>query len=133
MNEEFINRNQFLSNAISLTEYLGLIIIFLATVFAAGQEVMVMITHQKVGLGDLLLMFLYLEVLAMVSVYLKSGKLPIRFPIYIAIVALARFLILEMKELSEWQMLAVAVTIMLLTASVLLMRFGSTKLPYKEY
>jgi protein PsiE len=132
MNEEFINRNQFLSNAISLTEYLGLIIIFLATVFAAGQEVMVMITHQKVGLGDLLLMFLYLEVLAMVSVYLKSGKLPIRFPIYIAIVALARFLILEMKELSEWQMLAVAVTIMLLTASVLLMRFGSTKLPYKE-
>jgi protein PsiE len=132
MNEEFINRNQFLSNAISLTEYLGLIIIFLATVFAAGQEVMVMITHQKVGLGDLLLMFLYLEVLAMVSVYLKSGKLPIRFPIYIAIVALARFLILEMKELSEWQMLAVAVTIMLLTASVLLMRFGSTKLPYKD-
>jgi protein PsiE len=117
MVEKTVLRNQLLSKLITLTEFIGLIIIFLATVFAAGQEVLLMLNHQNVGLGDLLLMFLYLEVLAMIAVYLSSGKLPIRFPIYIAIVALARFLILEMKELSEWQMLAVAVTIMLLMSS----------------
>jgi hypothetical protein len=61
-----------------------------------------------VALADLLLMFLYLEVLAMIGQYFKSGQLPVRFPLYIGMVALARYLILDLKEMSEWRMLAVA-------------------------
>ena len=94
--------------ALSFTEDIGLLVIAIATVIAFGAEIKLMVVAQKVTLADLLLMFIYLEVLAMVGVYLDSGKLPIRIPLYIAIVALARYLILDMKEMSVWQMLATA-------------------------
>ncbi|WP_319380298.1 phosphate-starvation-inducible PsiE family protein [Thiomicrorhabdus sp.] len=111
-------------------EFIGLVIIALATIYAGGHEAYRMILNHTVTLGDLLLLFLYLEVLAMVAIYLDSGKLPIRLPLYIAIVALARYLILDMKSLSEWQMLAIAATITLITISTLILRFGSLKYPY---
>ncbi len=123
-------RDIILGEAIHITEYVGLLIITIATIFAAGGEVATMIEQRSVSLGDLLLLFLYLEVLAMIGIYLKSGKLPIRFPIYIAIVALARLLILDLKELTEWQMIAIAGTITLLTLAVLILRYGHNKMPY---
>lgn len=118
-----------IKRGIRIVELVGLVIIALATVYAGYTEVMVMITNAKVTLGDLLLLFLYLEVLAMVAIYLDSGKLPIRLPLYIAIIAMARYLILEMKDLSEWQMLAVGVTIILIAFAVLALRYGSLKFP----
>lgn len=123
-------RDKVLAEAIHITEYIGLLIIAIATVFAGGAEVANMIAKQTVTLGDLLLLFLYLEVLAMIGIYLKSGKLPIRFPIYIAIVALARLLILDLKSLTEWEMIAIAGTITLLSFAVLVLRYGHIKLPY---
>jgi len=68
----------------------------------------------------------------MVAIYLESGKLPIRLPLYIAIIALARYLILDMKELNEWEIIAVAVTIILIAISTLILRYGSLKYPYKQ-
>jgi protein PsiE len=93
---------------------------------------MVMVQNMKVTLGDLLLLFLYLEVLAMVAIYLDSGKLPIRFPMYIAIIALARYLILDMKNLNEWQMIAVAATMLMIAFAVIIIRYGHLKLPYGD-
>ena len=78
------------------------------------------------------MLFLYLEVLAMVAIYLDSGKLPIRLPIYIAVVAMARYLILEMKSLNEWEMVAIGATITLLSISALILRYGSVRLPYNS-
>jgi len=63
---------------------------------------------RTVTLADLLLLFIYLEVLAMVKIYLASGKSPVRMPLYIAIVALARYMILDMKSLDMWRTLGVA-------------------------
>ncbi len=123
-------RDRMLANVIHITEYFGLLIITIATIIAGVGEVMHMVDARQVTLGDLLLLFLYLEVLAMVGIYLKSGKLPIRFPIYIAIVALARLLILDLKSLSEWEMIAIAGTITLLSFAVLVLRYGHIKLPY---
>jgi len=123
-------RDRVLVEVIHITEYIGLVVITIATMFAAAAEVMHMVSAQTVTLGDLLLLFLYLEVLAMIGIYLKSGKLPIRFPIYIAIVALARLLILDLKELTEWEMIAIAGTITLLSFAVLVLRYGHIKLPY---
>jgi len=85
-----------------------------------------------VGLGDLLQLFLYLEVFSMIKSYSGSGKLPMRYPIYIAMVALARYLLLDMKGMSEWHMLAIASAILILAISVLVMRFGHTKFPYND-
>lgn len=129
--ERELNRpEKLLKTSIRHFEFIGLIIIALATVYAGFVEVSSMIQAQKVGLGDLLLLFLYLEVLAMVAIYLDSGKLPIRLPIYIAVVALARYLILEMKNLNEWEMIAIAATITLLSISTLILRYGSIRFPY---
>lgn len=125
-------REKILAKSIHLAEYVGLVIIAMATVYAGGYEVIHMIETQIVTLGDLLLLFLYLEVLAMVAIYLESGKLPIRLPLYIAIVALARYLILDMKELSEWAMIAIGGTITLITIATLILRYGHIKYPYNQ-
>ncbi|MEW5887681.1 MAG: phosphate-starvation-inducible PsiE family protein [Pseudomonadota bacterium] len=124
-------RNFFVFGLDSI-EYLGLLVIGFATSFAMYQEVMVMVGAGRVTLADLLLMFLYLEVLAMIGQYFKSGQLPVRFPLYIAMVALARYLILDVKEITEWRMLAVASAIFLLTLAVLIIRYGHVKYPYRE-
>ena len=123
---------KFFDGGLDIVEYLGLLIIALATTVAIYQEAMVMVEARKVGLADLLLMFLYLEVLAMIGQYFKSGQLPVRFPLYIAMVALARYVILEQKDMSEWRMLAVSGSILLLTIAVLIIRYGHVKFPYRE-
>ncbi|HHS99550.1 MAG TPA: phosphate-starvation-inducible E [Thiomicrospira sp.] len=115
----------------NFAEYLGLVVIALATVYAAFGEVLHMVNAATVTLGDLLLLFLYLEVLAMVAIYLESGKLPIRLPLYIAI-ALARLLILDMKDLTEWEMIAIAGTITLISIATLILRYGHLKYPYNK-
>jgi protein PsiE len=123
---------KFFSSGLDIVEYAGLLVIAFATTVAMYQEAMVMVESHRVTLADLLLMFLYLEVLAMIGQYFKSGQLPVRFPMYIAMVALARYLILDLKEMSEWRMLAVAAAIFLLTVGVLVIRYGHVRFPYRE-
>ncbi len=123
---------KFFSSGLDLVEYAGLLVIAFATTIAMYQEAMVMVESKRVALADLLLMFLFLEVLAMIGQYFKSGQLPVRFPLYIGMVALARYLILDLKEMSEWRMLAVAAAIFLLTVAVLVIRYGHVRYPYRE-
>lgn len=118
--------------ALAVIENIGLVVISIATVFAGYEEVRTMLAAGRVTLGDLLLLFLYLEVLSMVGLYYNSGKLPVRFPLYIALVALARYLILDVKDLGEWRMLAVAGAILLIALAVLLIRYGHVRYPYSE-
>lgn len=113
-------------------EQLGLLTIVIATIFAAFHEVSDMISHGMVTLADLLLMFLYLEILAMVGVYYKSGKLPVRFPIYIAIVALARYIVLDIKNMELMHLIAISGAILLLALAVLAVRYGHIRFPYPE-
>lgn len=121
---------EFNKRLLSLVEHVGLLVIAIATVFAMASEVMVMLRAMQVTLADLLLLFLYLEVLAMVGLYYGTGKLPVRFPLYIGMVALARYLILDMKSMDDWRMLAVSTSILMLTLAVLLIRFGHVRYPY---
>jgi protein PsiE len=117
---------------LEFVEHVGLLIIGVATVFAASQEVYGMVVAGKVTLADLLLMFLYLEVLAMVGHYYSSGKLPVRLPLYIGIVALARYLILDMKAMDETRVIAVTAAILVLAFAVLTLRFGQARFPYVD-
>ena len=110
-------------------EYGGLIIITIATLIASTQEIMTMVAAGRVTLADLLMLFIYLEVIAMVAVYLESGKLPVRMPLYIAIVALARYLALDIKSIDGWEIFAVSGAILILAASVLIIRFGIIRFP----
>lgn len=113
-------------------ENVGLLVILAATIAAGYGEVQSMLTIGRVTLTDLLLLFLYLEIITMLGLYYKEGKLPVRYPIYIAIVALARYIVLGMKEMDNLTMIAMAGAILILTVSVLLLRFGQSKLPYKD-
>jgi len=89
-----------------------------------------MVGAGRVTLADLLMLFIYLEVVAMVGVYLESGKLPVRMPLYIAIVALARYLALDIKNIDSWEIIAVASAILVLSSSALLIRYGKYRFPY---
>ena len=111
---------------------IGLLVIAVATVIAIGFEISTMIDARAVTLADLLLMFIYLEVLAMVAIYLDSGQLPVRIPLYIAIVALARYLILDMKNMDTWRMLGVAGAALLIAIAILVIRFGHVRFPYAK-
>lgn len=119
-------------NSLDVIQEIGLILVAFATVIAFGVEVMLMVDNRTVTLADLLLLFIYLEVLAMVAIYLKSGKLPIRIPLYIAIVALARYMILDMKAMDSWRMLAVAGAALILAIAILLIRYGHVRYPYES-
>lgn len=114
------------SRSLLLAQDFGLIIVAIATIVATGIEVKVMLDNHDVTLTDLLLLFIYLEVLTMVAVYYESGELPIKIPLYIAIVALARYLILDMKNIDTWRILGIASAILLLGTSIIIIHYCKT-------
>ncbi len=111
-------------------EYFVLLVITLATLVAVGKELYDMVLRVYVSISDLLLLFIYLEVISMVTVYLNSGQVPVRMPLYIAMVALARYLILDMKNMDTWTMVGISCAILVIALSVLVVRFGHVKYPY---
>ena len=124
--------SKYAGMTLRVVEDVGLVIIGIATIVAGWHEVHIMLTAGRVTLADLLLMFIYLEVLTMVGLYFESGKLPVRFPIYIGMVALARYLILDMKDMDLWRMVGVSGSIVMLALAVLVIRYGHVKFPYGE-
>ncbi len=110
----------------------GLLVIAVCTVIAVGFELSSMVEARTIALADLLLLFIYLEVLEMVAVYLECGKLPVRMPLYIAIIALARYLILDIKGLDKWSVLTVAGATLILALAILILRYGHIRFPYDQ-
>lgn len=120
------------SHVLGHLEIAFLVVITVATVIASVQEIGEMVVRRQVALADLLLLFIYLEVLTMVSVYMDSGALPVRIPLYIAMVALARHIILDMKEMTELGIASSAAAVLILAGAVLVVRFGQTRFPYQS-
>ena len=117
---------------VRLAEDIGLSLILMSTLVAGGIEVHHMWIQKNVMLEDLLLMFIYVETMTMVKVYWESGKLPVRMPLYIAIVAVARYLIIDIKDMDSIRTVAVSGSILLLAIAVLLVRWGHVKLQYPK-
>jgi len=112
--------------------HIGLWIVLIATIVAAGLEIWKMIEARQVTLTDILLLFIYLEVITMVDVYWRTGRLPVRMPLYIAMVAMARYIILEASHLGPWHVIGLSGAILILALAVLVVRYGHLKLPYPE-
>lgn len=117
---------------IGWAESLGLGVVFVATVISIGLEIWHMIEVRNVALGDLLLLFIFLEVISMIGIYYQSHRVPVRYPLYISITALARYLILDAKSLEPWAMLAVGATVLVLSVAIFVIRYGQIKFPYNE-
>ena len=107
-------------------QLLTLILILISTVIAIGSELMYMISIQKVTLADLLLLFLYLEVLAMIRVFWESQSIQITLPLFIAITALARFIILQGKSINPEILVYEASAILLIALAILVLRFRNS-------
>ena len=108
-------------------------IILISTVIAVGMEIKNMFFNQSVTLADLLLMFLYLEVLAMVRVFWDQQSISITLPLLISITALARFIILQGKEMDPTALVYEAVAIVLIAAAIVILRLRhSDKLGLKR-
>ena len=97
-------------------------VILLSTVIAVGIEIRTMFINQSVELGDLLLMFLYLEVMAMVRVFWEQQSISISLPLLIAITALSRFIILQGKSMDPSALLYEAGAILLIAAAIVVLR-----------
>ncbi len=85
-------------NIIGFIENLFLIIIAIFTIAAMGQEISTLISNRRVELQDLLLMFIYAEVLGMLAAFYSSHRIPITIPLFIAMTALSRLIILQGKD-----------------------------------
>jgi protein PsiE len=127
-----MNLDRVSRRALHGTEVAVLFVIAVATVVAILQEIALMVRNLEVTLADLLLLFIFLEVLAMVGIYYKSGRLPVRLPLYIAIVALARYIIIDMKAMEFWELIGVTLGILFITLAVLVLRFGHIRFPYTD-
>ena len=103
-------------------QFVLLTVILVSTVIAVGIEIKAMIINQSVTLADLLLFFLYLEVLAMVRVFWDQQSISITLPLLIAITALARFIILQGKEMDPTALVYEAVAIVLIAAAIVILR-----------
>jgi protein PsiE len=108
-----------------LFEYLEdliLSIIALMTLGAVGFELYDVFQRGSIELADLLLMFIYAEVLGMVAIYFRSHVLPVIYPLFIGITALARLIVLQGKDSMPEQLVFEAGSILLLSIAALLLK-----------
>ena len=100
---------------------LGLIAIL--TVVATAQELVDIVNARKVDLADLLLLFIYTEVLGMIGVFYASNRIPITLPLFIAMTAIARLIILQGKEMDPSALIYEASAIAIIALACLIIRF----------
>ena len=94
------------------------------TLIAAGLDVYEMFLLRKVDLADLFLLFIYVEIIGMVGAYYSTHKIPVTFPIVIAITALCRLLILQGKESEPWVLIGSAGAILVLAGAIYILNIG---------
>jgi protein PsiE len=110
---------------------LALFAIGATTVWSGATAFVAMVAQGRASLGDILLLFIYLEIGAMVGIYFKTTRLPVRYLIYIAITALGRVLIeiVGAEHRTGMDILIVTGAILLLSFAVLVLRYGSSTFP----
>jgi phosphate starvation-inducible membrane PsiE len=111
--------------------YLALFAIGGATVWSAAVAFLGMVTKGHASIEDILLLFIYLELGAMVGIYFKTNHMPVRFLIYVAMTALTRMLIAEVQahHRPDWGIVLVSGAILLLALATLVIRYGSARFP----
>src|SRR6187402_1848849 len=111
--------------------YIALFVIGGAIVWSAGYAFVGMAAKGHASIDDILLLFIYLELGAMVGIYFKTNHMPVRFLIYVAMTALTRMLISDVSAHHRPDMGAILVSaaILLLAIATLVIRYGSFKFP----
>jgi len=111
--------------------YLALFAIGAVTAWAAVVEFLGMLEQGHIKIDDILLLFIYLELGAMVGIYFKTNHMPVRFLIYVAMTALTRLLIGDVgaHKPAQWEILTISGAILLLALATLVVRYASARYP----
>lgn len=111
--------------------YLALFAIGLITVWAGISTFIGMLQQPKITVDDILLLFIYLELLAMAGIFFKTNHMPLRFLLYIGVTALIRLLISDVSHHNapDAGILYVCGGVLLLAVSILVVRYSSSKYP----
>ncbi len=112
---------------VELFHLTGLFLILGVITWAAFAEFFNIVARGQATLSDILLLFIYLELGAMIGIYFRTHKLPVRFLIYIAITALTRHLTVDMKSMSDYAIFTATGSILILTLAVLVLKFTQKK------
>ncbi len=117
-----------LGNAlVSGFQLVALFVIGGTIVWSAAHDYIAMIRAGRAGLDDILLLFIYLELGAMVGIYFKTDRLPVLFLLYIAITALTRFLAVDIKDLPVTSLLVGTGSILVLTLAALVLQIAASR------
>ena len=110
---------------VDICHYIILFLISLVVIWTAGKEFIGIIQKGSAALKDILMLFIYLELLAMIGIYFKTHRLPVQFLIFIAITALSRHLVVDVQAVSDyfhlWLLATISVVIILLSASIVIL------------
>ena len=108
---------------INFAEKLLLASIALLALVATGQEILAIVENRNIELADLLLLFIYTEVLGMIGIFFVSKRIPITLPIFIAITAITRLITLQGKDMDMISLLYESGAIFILSLAILAVRF----------
>jgi protein PsiE len=113
--------------AIRNIQLVAVIIVLIATIIAFFLEIIIMYETQNVSLADLLLMFIYIEVIGLVRSYWESRAVRVIYPLIIAITALARYIILQDKDSDPTNLIYLAAAILIVSIATVVIRFRRSK------
>ena len=116
-----------MSNTIRNIQLTAVLILLISTVIAFIIEMKTMYDNQTITLADLLLMFIYIEVIGLVKSYWETRAVRITYPLVIAITALARFIILQDKESDPTNLIYISLAILIVAISTVIIKFRNSK------
>ena len=111
-----------MNNSFEILEKIVLSILLVCTLIVIGQEILMMIENQKVTLADILLLFIYVEVLGMIKEYWVAKVIRMSYPLFIAMTALARLIILQRKDIEPVTLIYESVAILIIAISIVVLR-----------
>ena len=116
-----------MNSTIRNIQLVAVLIVLFATVVAFFLEIHAMYENRNISLADLLLMFIYIEVIGLVRSYWETRSVRITYPMIIAITALARFIILQDKDQDPANLIYISLAILIVAVATVIIRFRNSK------
>ena len=116
-----------MNNSIRNIQLVAVVIVLISTIVAFFLEMREMYNERDITLADLLLMFIYIEVIGLVRSYWETRAVRITYPLVIAITALARFIILQDKESDPTNLIYISLAILIVALATVIIRFRNSK------
>ena len=116
-----------MNNTIRNIQLTAILFVLVSTIIAFFLEVKEMYDNKNIELADLLLMFIYIEVIGLVKSYWETRSVRITYPLVIAITALARFIILQDKDSDPSNLIYISIAILIVAIATVVIRFRNSR------